>query len=250
MLRGGKDKMKQNEFLEKPSIAYPINYEYPLSNEINDWYNFKKILPIVSEDSTHPKFKGEKYSLFSSVTFESTEIEYLDLLHSLVLSTKPQYILETGTNIGISGIAISYALKYNYEHRHIKGHLKTVEMDVSYYGYLNKLIEELGLTEYITVYIDSSVSFIKNLNDIKFDLVFFDSSRHIRPQEFYELKEKELLNKDCFLVFHDTCSCAIKDTQEDIEIQNNYRLALDDIKKNCTGCIELKLGRGMMIFQY
>lgn len=80
--------------------------------------------------------------------------------------------------------------------------------------------------------------------------MYFDSTRKIRSAEFYALKERNLIKKGCFLVFHDTCKGPIKDQLGDIDVQISYLTALDDIKKICKGAIRFELSRGLSVFQY
>ena len=93
-----------------------------------DWHYYKQQLLIFNEVDTHPDSKCTQSHLFSSISYESTEIEYLDFIHSIVVSSKPKLVLETGTNIGTSSFAIAFALRNNHC-KGIEGHLFTVEKD-------------------------------------------------------------------------------------------------------------------------
>lgn len=215
-----------------------------------DWYSFKQKLLICNEIETHPNSKGTQSHLFSSISFESTELEYLYFLHSLVVSCKPKLVLETGTNIGISSFAIAFALKDNHSNG-IEGHLFTVDKDYMLAGKAIEHANQINLTNYITFIRGDSLDFIQKGDHIgKYDIVYFDSARKIRPAEFYALQERNLIKKGCFLVFHDTCKCPIKDQLGDIDVQISYLTALDDIKKICEGAIKFELSRGLSVFQY
>jgi predicted O-methyltransferase YrrM len=219
--------------------------------EIDDWPQFKKALPIYREIDTHPKSRGIKSGLFSSISFESTEIEYLDLLYGLVLAAKPINVLETGTNIGISSIAMGYALKYNYEHGQNIGGLETIEQNELYFNIASELINILNLKKYVTNCLGDIFSFVRKINTYKrYNLIYFDSSRKIRPTEFYTLINMNMIEEGCLIIFHDTCAFSIKDIPNDEETQSSYISSLEVIKNYCNSYIKFDLSRGLTIFQY
>lgn len=214
-----------------------------------DWFTYKKHLTIYKETDTHPRIKTEKPDLFFSVNFESTEIDYLDFLNGLVVAKKPKFILETGTNIGISTVALAFALKSNAEHG-IKGHLYTIDKDSNVIAIAKERIEQVELKEYVSFIVQDSLEAIKHMSGgITFDVVYFDSTRIKRPDEFYALRDNGLLNKDCILAFHDTCQSTIKDNPGEKDIQNCYLTSLEEIERLCTGKISFNLSRGLTILQ-
>ena len=110
---------------------------------------------------------------------------------------------------------------------------------------------KISIANYITFVREDSLDFIQKGDHIgKYDIVYFDSSRKIRPEEFYALRDRNLLNKGCFLIFHDTCKCPIKEQGGDADIQSSYLSALDEIRKKCDGLIRFELSRGLYVFQY
>ena len=121
-----------------------------------DWFSYKNHLAIYKETDTHPGIKTEKPDLFFSVNFESTEIDYLDFLYGLVVVKKPKFILETGTNIGISTVAFAFALKSNAEHG-IKGHLYTIDKDGSVVAIAKERIGQVDLRDYVSFIVQDSL---------------------------------------------------------------------------------------------
>ena len=214
------------------------------------WHEFKQSIDLFPCWEMHPGFQGEKQELFCGASYESTEIEYLDLLHSFVLALKPLYVLETGTNMGVSAAAIAYALKYNSENGAPKGQLFTIELVRPASDYARQRLENHGLGPFVEFYIGDSIDIIKKAPwENPFSLVFFDSSRHIRVKEYQQLKARRLLASGALLLFHDTCRCKIKDCDNDAVVQAQYINAVNRIAEEANGKCLLKLSRGLTICQ-
>jgi predicted O-methyltransferase YrrM len=215
-----------------------------------NWHEFKCSIELRSCCETHPRFQGEKQELFRGFSYESTEIEYLDLLHSFVVALKLLNVLETGTNMGISTFAIAYALKYNSENGAENGKLFTIEIEQNTSDYAKQNIESHSLDQFVKFYVGDSIDIIDKAPwKTPFNIVFFDSSRHIRPKEFHQLKAKNLLTSGSFLFFHDTCKCKIKNSENDVEVQARYIAAVNHIAEKAKGVCRLKLSRGLTICQ-
>ena len=216
-----------------------------------DWYSFKKSVKIYNEKETHPYSKGLNSNFFSSISFESTEIEYLDLLHALVSSSKPKLILETGTNVGISAIALAFALQNNHKNGGYNGHLITIDNDKKAQNKALKLADDLGLINYITFIENNSLNFINSYRiNTQYDFIFFDSTRKVRHDEYYALHNKGLIKKGALLIFHDTCTCPVKSEVNDIVIQNKYLYELGKIENMCNGTLKFPMSRGLTVIQY
>lgn len=216
-----------------------------------DWGSFRNSLELKSELETHPESSGQCADLFSSVSFESTEIEYLDLLHGLVLATKPNFLLETGTHKGISAAALGFAVKRNFEESGIEGSLVTLENVADFALQGSDLIQSLGLAGFVKVANSCSLEFIKEVGDNKkFDFVYFDSKRRIRPKEFALLQGRQLLSERCTLVFHDTCEGSIKPSDDTTGDQDAYLTELAKIEEQCGPSIRFPLSRGMTVVQW
>jgi predicted O-methyltransferase YrrM len=65
------------------------------------------------ESSLHPHVAEERSELFRAADGGSTEYEYLNLIHGLVLATKPTLVLETGTFRGYGTLALGSAIHRN-----------------------------------------------------------------------------------------------------------------------------------------
>ena len=219
---------------------------------MNDWLSYKNEINIKNELTTHPNSKGIWAERFSSVSFESTEIEYLDILNRLILENNVSHVLETGTHKGISTVALGYALKYNLECGHIdKAKLVTIEKNPLYAKEAKERVQKCELSNIIEIVVKDSLDFLKNVNSKnKYDLVFFDSSRSIRPLEYKIIKKRQLIQHDSILVFHDTCESAIKPAKSDIETQKNYISNIDEIKRQCKMRVSIPFCRGLAILQY
>jgi predicted O-methyltransferase YrrM len=139
-----------------------------------------------------------------------TEVEVSEFIYSLVRMIKPTAVLETGTHIGISSSYIAQALKENK-----KGDLITCEVNETLVRNAQKLWEDLGLEDLITVvrirpsnlnnainsYSDPQPELNNLLADKTFDLVLLDSEPQIRFNEF--LKYFDKVNPGGFILIHD-----------------------------------------------
>jgi predicted O-methyltransferase YrrM len=214
------------------------------------WDEFKFGLSLLPGDATHPRFGGSKTGQFSATSYESTEIEYLEMLHSLVLALKPLQILETGTDVGTSTIALGYGLRYNAEHRAEPGVLHTIDADAGNVVLARQRIASAGLDSYVVCHQGDTLKTIREIPwTRRFDFVFFDSSRRSRGAEYRALKDGEFLETHAVLVFHDTCGCPIKDDPNDQEIQQRYLAEVEEITAECSGVLRLPHSRGLTIGQ-
>lgn len=215
-----------------------------------DWYGYKRTLALDSEAALHPHSPRERADLFSAVTFEGTEIEYLDLLHCLVLARKPLILLETGTNTGLSALAIGFALKEIHGKSGRAGKLYSLEHDAELARLARENVEEAGVADYVAIAIGDSVDFIVGTGDLRFEWVFFDSSRRVRPKEFRALVANDRLAPGCLLAFHDTSELRAESMPQQSEDQREYLGALRDIAKECCGQVTFPLSRGLWVLQW
>ena len=120
----------------------------------------------------------------------SSETEVHNFLNAITRLVKPKYILETGTHKGSSTIAFVEGLRQNGF-----GSMTTLEIDED----LAKRAKML-LAEYpIEVLNQSSLIFKPNE---KIDILFLDSKRDIRRQEF--LHYRPHLNNRALVIWHDS----------------------------------------------
>lgn len=150
----------------------------------------------------------------------SVEIEVAEFLYSFVRMTKPKRILETGTNVGYSTIAMAQALKDNHE---------------------QGVIDTLDITDYSASFVD-----FDNINKIlqpslsfepigSYDLIFLDSLRELLYAEF--VKYWDVLNDDGYVLIHDVRTQPEKKETVDL-IEQKYNLV----------SINLRSARGLSLF--
>jgi predicted O-methyltransferase YrrM len=216
-----------------------------------DWQEFKRALPLSSEISNHPHSPSESAERFLSVSFEPTELEYLDLIHCVTLASKPKLVLETGTHYGLSTTAIAFALRQNSIGIHEHASLISVEKDAARADCARALICQRGLNDIVTVINAESVSFLASeYSGGPFDLVYFDSSRTIRPLEFEVLRSRSLISANAFLLFHDTSVDRASSMPDQIQTQRQYLSALDEAARFCSGRVVFGLSRGLTMMQF
>lgn len=106
---------------------------------------------------------------------QSAEIEVLDFLKALVLTVKPDLILETGTFIGHSAIKMAEGLKTNGF-----GRLITVEFDPEVFAKAKENIEASGVADWIDA---RNASSLETTVNGPIDILYSDSDLHIRESE-------------------------------------------------------------------
>jgi predicted O-methyltransferase YrrM len=106
-----------------------------------------------------------------------------ELLHTLVLISRPKLILELGTSAGYSAIWMSAACEQ------IGARLISVEFDEDKVAWARANIERAGLQHVAEVRRDDAVSFI-NQSDESFDMVFMDHSAKFYVESFKALRSK------------------------------------------------------------
>jgi predicted O-methyltransferase YrrM len=216
-----------------------------------DWHEYKSTINILNEIETHPEARGKDARLFHSISYQSTEIEYLDLLHDLAVAVKPRTILETGTNTGLSMVAMAFAQKRNRGASKEGFSILSVEQDGQCARQAQKLLFALALDDVAKVANAETVEFLTTQDRSQtYDMVYFDSSRKVRIKEFTVLFERKLLNPDALLVFHDTGEFFVGSRPEDQVLQELYLRSLKTVEGYCRGRIDIKCSRGLTIFQY
>lgn len=114
----------------------------------------------------------ERWSMFDSMT---AEVEVLEFLRTLVTTTKPELVVETGTFSGISTLWIAEGLKANG-----RGKVVSCEFDPKVYQNARERIESSGLAPWIELRNESSLEMKVNG---RIDLFFSDSDMPVREQE-------------------------------------------------------------------
>ncbi len=114
----------------------------------------------------------ERWHMYDSM---SAEVEVLDFLKTLVTTTKPELVVETGTFSGLSTLRIAEGLKQNGV-----GRVITCEWDKKVYEAAKKRFAESGLGKWIEARNESS---LEMKVDGRIDMLFCDSDVPLREQE-------------------------------------------------------------------
>ncbi len=114
----------------------------------------------------------ELWKMYDSM---SAEVEVLDFLRQLVITLKPNLVVETGTFMGVSTLAIAQGLKQNGF-----GRVITVEFDPKVFAKAKERIDASGLGPWIDARNQSSLDLQV---EGTIDLLFSDSDIHLRERE-------------------------------------------------------------------
>jgi prolipoprotein diacylglyceryl transferase len=114
----------------------------------------------------------ERWHMFDSM---SGEVEVLDFLKALVITIKPELVVETGTFSGLSTLRIAEGLKQNGV-----GRVITCEWDKKVYEAAKKRFAESGLGKWIEPRNESS---LEMKVDGRIDMLFCDSDVPLREKE-------------------------------------------------------------------
>ncbi len=118
--------------------------------------------------------------------------ETLQFLLTTLLATKPQRILEIGTAVGLSGVAMLYALP------NVK--LTTIELEEERYKEAKRNFVELGVADRVTAYLGDAGE-ILSMMDGQFDFVFLDGPKAQYEKYLFDLKR--LMKKGAILFADD-----------------------------------------------
>src|SRR5215472_2785949 len=114
----------------------------------------------------------ERWSMYDSMT---AEVEVLEFLRTLVTTTKPELVVETGAFLGVSTLWIAEALRMNGF-----GRIVSCEYDPRVFATTREKIEASELRDLIDLRNQSS---LEMKVDGTIDLFFSDSDMPIREQE-------------------------------------------------------------------
>ena len=123
------------------------------------------------------------------------EIEVAEFLYSLVRMIKPDYILETGTHLGISSTYMACGCRAN-----AKGVIWTYEIISPLLEKAKLLWCDVGVAPFISSNLISSLEAVVPPS-LEIDLLLLDSEPHLRFDEF--LKFWDYLVPGAFIVIHD-----------------------------------------------
>jgi prolipoprotein diacylglyceryl transferase len=135
----------------------------------------------------------ERWRMFDSMT---AEVEVLEFLQTLVTTTRPKLVVETGTFMGISTLWMAEGLKQNGS-----GKIVTCEFDPVVCQKARERIDGSGLKKWIELRNESSLE-MRVPGPI--DLFFSDSAIEIREQEVRHFLPH--MSPDGLILMHDASS--------------------------------------------
>jgi prolipoprotein diacylglyceryltransferase/predicted O-methyltransferase YrrM len=135
----------------------------------------------------------ERWKMYDSMT---AEVEVLEFLKSLVTTVKPELVVETGSFLGVSTLAIADGLKQNG-----LGKVITCEHDPLVFAKARERLEASGLMPWIECRNQSSLE-LKVEGTI--DIFFSDSEPSIREQEVRRFLPQ--INPYGLILIHDASS--------------------------------------------
>jgi len=135
----------------------------------------------------------ERWHMYDSMT---AEVEVLDFLKAVVITLKPDLVVETGTFSGLSTLRIAEGLKQNGF-----GRVITCEYDAKVFAAAKRRFAASGLAQWIDARNESSLE-MKIQGRI--DLLFCDSDTPIRAQEVRGFLAQ--MNPHGLILMHDASS--------------------------------------------
>ena len=166
-------------------------------------YEGLRILDRVGEAEQHPQPEYTpatpecpRPELWSMLDSQTTEVEVLDFLKTLVTTVKPKLIVETGTFLGHGTVKLAEGARENGF-----GRVITVEFDPDIRQRALARFEAAGLSSWIESRLESS---LETVIDGTVDLLYSDSHLANREAEIRRLLPQ--LNPQGLLVIHDASS--------------------------------------------
>lgn len=193
------------------------------------------------ETAHHCHVKEERAWTFSSEDTQTTEYEYLNLLHALVYCLKPVCVLETGAYKGYGTYALAQALKRNGF-----GRVTSVEVDMETAISAGEMLTANSVEDWADIIVSNSLDYLRTTT-LRFDFAFFDSQIPLRCQELKVCLERRLLRSGAMAALHDTSrlrtltpGCPDPHTKEHWE----EFLAIPGIRY-----VDFRLSRGLTLLQ-
>ena len=143
--------------------------------------------------ATHECPHPERWSMYDSMT---AEVEVLEFLRTLVTTTKPNLVVETGTFMGVSTLWIAEALRLNGF-----GRIVSCEYDPKVFETAKQKIDASEFRDLIDLRNESSLE-MKVEGTI--DLLFSDSDMPIREPEVKRFLPQ--INPQGLILMHDASS--------------------------------------------
>jgi predicted O-methyltransferase YrrM len=135
----------------------------------------------------------ERWSMYDSMT---AEFEVLEFLKTLVTTTKPELIVETGSFMGVSTLWLAQGLKENGF-----GKIVSCEYDPVVFAKAQEKVNHSAVKDWIDLRNESS---LEMKVDGRIDLLFSDSDMPIREQEVRRYLPQ--LNPQGLILMHDASS--------------------------------------------
>lgn len=136
---------------------------------------------------------SQTVSIWSALNSGGVECEVGEFLYGLLRMVKPDYVLETGTHLGVGASYMGFALKDNF-----KGRLETYEYIPEIYNQAKERITKMGLDTYVSC----------NLLDVanipvqhNYQIVLLDTEPQTRFAEF--LKFYPYVDEGGYIFIHD-----------------------------------------------
>ncbi len=135
----------------------------------------------------------ERWSMYDSMT---AEFEVLEFLKTLVTTTKPELIVETGSFLGVSTLWLAQGLKENGF-----GKIISCEYDPAVFAKAQERVNQSAVKDWIDLRNESS---LEMKVDGRIDLLFSDSDMPIREQEVRRYLPQ--VNPQGLILMHDASS--------------------------------------------
>jgi len=168
----------------------------------------------------------ERWHMYDSMTAEA---EVLEFLRTLITTTKPELVVETGSFLGVSTLWIAEGLKANG-----RGKIISCEFDPVVFAAAREKIAASGLAEWIDLRNESSLEMVVPGT---IDLLFSDSDMPIREAEVKRFLPQ--LNPYGLVLLHDASS-HLKTVREAAQ-----RMEAEGL----LSCVFLPTPRGLVIAQ-
>jgi predicted O-methyltransferase YrrM len=166
-------------------------------------YEGRRILDRIADvgESVQPEYVPATFEcphpeLWHMADSQTSELEVVDFLRSIIMTVKPHLIVETGTFIGYSAVSMAEGLKANGF-----GRLITIEYDPVIFAKAKDRIDSSGLGNWIECRNESSLD---TQIEGTIDILFSDSHLTIREDEIRRFLPQ--INPQGLILIHDASS--------------------------------------------
>jgi predicted O-methyltransferase YrrM len=136
-----------------------------------------------------------------------SDVGIRNLLFTMVLSNRPQQVLEVGGHIGTASVVLAEALRLNGF-----GHLSIIEPQETYVERLNHYLGMADLTDHATILqgFSHEPRVLEQLKAVGgFDLIFVDACHDYEAVKTELVALRPMLSENGFFVLHDTSEHAM-----------------------------------------